>query len=275
MDLLNNYINEVYQDLNGDGKLDRYDRVGFIKQSDIMVECFAYAAGIQVAPFNEDGVPTLAFTANPDPLIHFWEKMYPVLSNKHTLVNSGDEVSDRTNVSSMNWFKAGEALFITGFLYNTTGASNNDTVGSLRDMEDDFGILPLPKVDESQEKYISVLKDSANIYGLPLTVSEQGRDAALAVLEAAAAEGYNTITPIYYEDALKNKYIRDERSIDIINMMSENPVSDFGAQYIGLDFSNFLRYGIAGKNITSGIKREGKKFQQRLDTMLEGLEGVE
>ena len=109
---------------------------------------------------------------------------------------------------------------------------------------------------------------------MPKTVSEGGRDAVLAVLEAAAAEGYNTVTPVYFENALKNKYLRDERSIDIINMMSENPVSDFGAQYLDLGFHSFMR-NLKSASVTSTIKSKSKFFQATLKKMIENLESEE
>ena len=264
LDRLNRYITEVYQDLNGSGSADAGDRFGFINESDLMVEMFAYAAGVEVAPFNEEGVPTLTFTEDASDLIAFWDKMYPIRTHQYCLqVSTAD---GNTNTQSMENFMGGNVLFAPGFLFNTSN--------QLRDMENDYGVLPMPKQDEAQEKYISVSKDSIPIYGLPKTVSENGRDAALAMLEAAAAEGYHTVTPTYFENALKNKYLRDERSVDIINMMSENPVSDFGAQYLDLGFYSFMR-DQKNANIASSIKSKSKRFQSTLEKMLKNLESEE
>lgn len=264
LDRLNQYITEVYQDLNGSGSPDAGDRFGFINESDLMVEMFAYAAGVKVAPFNEEGVPTLTFTEDASALIAFWDRMYPIRTHQYCLQLS--TAAGNTNVQSMENFMEGNILFAPGFLFNTSQ--------HLRDMEDDYGVLPMPKQDEAQETYISVSKDSISIYGLPKTVSEGGRDAVLAVLEAAAAEGYNTVTPVYFENALKNKYLRDERSIDIINMMSENPVSDFGAQYLDLGFHSFMR-NLKSASVTSTIKSKSKFFQATLKKMIENLESEE
>jgi len=265
LDLLNQYINDVYQDLNGNGKVDEEDQVGFINESDMMVEGYAYAAGVEVAPFNEDGVPTLAITEESTRLVEFWSKMYPVRRNKFCLQNVWNgETNPNTNESSLKYFSEGHVLFVPGFLFNTTD--------QLRNMDDDYGILPMPKLDESQKNYLTVMKDSIYIYGMPKTVTEDGRNAAAAVLEAAAAEGYNTVTPIFYEDAFKNKYIRDERSIEIIDMMSENPICDFGAQYLDLGFHNFMR-GLSSENIVSKLKGQSKVMEKKLASMLSALEG--
>ena len=73
-------------------------------------------------------------------------------------------------------------------------------------------------------------------------------------------------------EMLKNKYIRDERSIDIINMLSENPICDFGAQYLDLGFYKFLRQEVTTAEIASKIEKKAKTFQKTLDTMLSQLE---
>ena len=167
----------------------------------------------------------------------------------------------------LHHFTNGNMLFvINGWL----GMSS----GSLRNMEDDYGIIPYPKYDETQPNYVCGVVDHINLYALPTTVTENGRDAALVVLEAAAAEGYNTITPAYYEDALKNKYIRDERSVEIINMLSAFPVSDFGAQYLELGFVSTVR-GFSGANAASKVASYEKRLKKNLESLIESLESAE
>ena len=150
LDLQNRYISEVYRDLNGNNQVDEYDQLGFLYPHDLMVECYAYAAGVKVAPFDEDGVPRLAISDDAAPLVDFWEKMYRIKSNDRCFeVQAVSGVS--TNTTSMKFFSGGNILFVSGFLFNTTS--------DLRDMTDDYGILPLPKRDEEQTNYITVSKD--------------------------------------------------------------------------------------------------------------------
>ena len=49
--------------------------------------------------------------------------------------------------------------------------------------------LPLPKLDENQENYISVINDNIPIYGVQKTVTTEAFNASMALLEASAAEG--------------------------------------------------------------------------------------
>ena len=266
LDTLNAYATETYRDLNGNGVVDEEDQIGCAIGSDMPVERFALGAGVRVTEYSDAGELELAISNDPAPLINFWEKLYKIRSNSRYLQMTYRDDWDCSQ-QELHHFTNGNMLFvINGWL----GMSS----GSLRNMEDDYGIIPYPKYDETQPNYVCGVVDHINLYALPTTVTENGRDAALVVLEAAAAEGYNTITPAYYEDALKNKYIRDERSVEIINMLSAFPVSDFGAQYLELGFVSTVR-GFSGANAASKVASYEKRLKKNLESLIESLESAE
>ena len=84
-------------------------------------------------------------------------------------------------------------------------------------MEDDYGILPYPKFDESQEKYMSGAMDNYTVLGIPITVSDP--EMASIITEALNAESYKQLFPAYYDTALKVKYMRDEESIEMLDII--------------------------------------------------------
>ena len=90
---------------------------------------------------------------------------------------------------------------------------------SMREMEDDYGILPYPTLEEGDE-YVSFIQSSSTCVSVPYAVDEDRFDRVCAVLEALAAEAYRNVTMKFYEYALKSKYVRDDydspRMIDII-----------------------------------------------------------
>ena len=51
------------------------------------------------------------------------------------------------------------------------------------------------------------------------------------LLEELAFEGYNSILPVYYETVLKNKYVRDDVSARMIDLIRENLATDFAIIY--------------------------------------------
>ena len=52
------------------------------------------------------------------------------------------------------------------------------------------------------------------------------------ILEALAAESYHTVTPAYYEKTLVDKYIRDEESEEMIDIILSSHVYDLGWFYL-------------------------------------------
>ena len=257
LEAMNGYAKDVYQDLNGNNEMDDGDQYGMI-----FTECFdgavlACGCGVEITSFDADGVPSIRFTQEPDRLIDFWDKFFPIRGgSEYYNVPGGGRLDVDTFVNN-------RILFSYGFLEYTTT--------KLRGMDDDYGILPLPKLDTAQEHYISVMKDSIHLYGIPTTVTEAGLDAACAVLEASASFGYKTLQPAYYEYALINKFIRDEESVEVIDILSAYPVCDFGLQYYDLGFAEFMGAGKTAE-MASRIEKVTNKFANTLAGLLKKLE---
>jgi len=118
-------------------------------------------------------------------------------------------------------FREGRGLFFLQALGNAT---------NFREMEDEFGILPLPKYDEQQDRYIS----SAASWGMPFYVvprctynaEEYARTGYITQL--LAYESLYTMTPAYYEQTLQNKVSRDEESARMLDIIFESRSYDFG-----------------------------------------------
>ncbi len=104
----------------------------------------------------------------------------------------------------------------------------------LRDMKDDFGVLPLPKYDETQEKY-----HSRTCQPMVLMVLQTCKDTSFtgAVLEALSFEGYKNVVPAYLDDTLKYKYQRDEASITMLDLIFSSMTIDLGETYLSDYFS--------------------------------------
>ena len=47
-------------------------------------------------------------------------------------------------------------------------------------------------------------------------------------MELMACESMKTVIPVYYDTVLKNKYARDERSIEMLDLIYENRICDLG-----------------------------------------------
>jgi hypothetical protein len=131
-------------------------------------------------------------------------------------------IDDEAVVNEM--FAQGQSTFIYGKLRVAHDV--------FRQQEIDYGILPVPKLNEDQENYYSAYTD--RFFVVPST-SVSGKDAQDIgfILEALSAEGYRTIYPAYYEVAMQGRYSKDEESKRILTMLHPLRVIDFAYVYTG------------------------------------------
>ena len=105
------------------------------------------------------------------------------------------------------------------------------TAELLRDMDSDFGIIPYPKLDEDQEEYMTLVHNGSTLFCVPVTIKSEKLEIIGAVLESLAYEAYKTVTPAYFEVALKSKYSRDDVSSQLLDVMYQSMYTDFGYCY--------------------------------------------
>ena len=156
-------------------------------------------------------------------------------------------------------FAAGQSIFIhSGF---------GDAV-SFRDMESDFGIVPLAKYDEAQDHYCSRIAD-----GWLLIVPAHAPDPEKTsiVIEELAIGTKNLIIPAYYENALKNKYIRDDDTLEMLELIQANKVIDLGDTIWFADirgpFTSSVYYEKKG-NVASELAKMEKKVNKVIEKAL-------
>ena len=103
----------------------------------------------------------------------------------------------------------------------------------MRKFTDDYGVLPLPKYDEDQDDYYTLVDGGANIMVFPADANEEKRELIGAVTEAMSAATYRDITPKYCSLALEQKGARDDESMAMIRMILDSRVIDFGYLFDG------------------------------------------
>ncbi len=106
--------------------------------------------------------------------------------------------------------------FINGKLYMFAIILRN--LEQMRNMEDDYGVIPYPKFDEAQEDYITHVGGASPIMLIP--IQNAADDERLGtILEAMCEVSYRLVRPAYYEVSLKEKGTRDEESKEILNII--------------------------------------------------------
>lgn len=257
VDLCKNYSEAVYTDVNGNGVVDDGDIYGLAGTTVANTEHYAIACDMEFSQRDEDGIPYI--TLNSDRSATIVEKLYDLYyNNKGMMVLNSDSsfVSD----SLAKIFSMDQLLFMPIWV---------QTCDYLRDMESDYGIIPYPKLDEAQEDYRTLVHDTASMFCIPTTCNQS--DTVCAVLEAMSAESYRTVTPAYYEVALKQKYARDSLSVLMIDIIHNNASTDFiyAYNYGVSSMGTIMRDIIGGKN-----NNFASVYKKRERAAVKGLEKI-
>lgn len=261
LDKLYDISSQVYIDENGDSKMDEKDTFGFLlNQGYDPVEGVAAGSMVKYSERDEDGVPYITF-AN-DRTYKFYEKLYNCTYNNPGYFKCTEDDS----IKVMTLFSEGRTLFTVNKLYQSSVY--------LREMEDDFMIIPVPKLEVEQEHYNTMLHDGVTLFGLPITNSKI--EASSATLEALASQSAKEVTPAYYDVSLKVKYSRDSDSGRMIDLIHENVSCDFCGLYsnkVGDIIHSFRTYLSGGnETIASRMEKTQKAWNKSLEKLLQSLE---
>ncbi len=265
MDLLHTYCEDAYNDLNGSGTVDVADRFGIGVVTASTTDHMTIDAGLRYTTRTADGIPQLV--SNTEPLIQYTDKLYN-LFYQNIGVRIYETTQDSLRITIPNKFMANEMIFMSGYFYSAS---------LLKDMEADYGIIPYPKFDESIESYGALAHDSAHL--VSVVVSCKNVDMISAVLEAVAAENYRTVTPAYFDIALKTKYVRDDISGQIIDMIHDSSTTDFAYVFnhslgsVGHTMRSLMDAGTS--NFASLWKANERAVQRRMEALLDAFGAIE
>ena len=212
LDKLAELAKPVTSDLNGDDKMDENDLWGFITTTG-STSIFLPSCNQPIMKNNEDGIPTLAL--NTPKMVTIIEKLYKLC------IESGDTLFDKIDkeLEFCELFAEGHSLFYNGYIAD---------MNMMRDMKDEYGLIPAPKFDEAQENYYTLIQGSSDLVVIPASLPEEKYEFVGLMTEALAALSYTDVRPAIYEDALKGKYMRDTDSQEMLDLITRNIVIDFG-----------------------------------------------
>lgn len=209
----------VYQDLNENNKSDVGDILGFAQQ-DGVIACLLSGAGETIATPDSDGYPSL--TINNERAISLISDAQDFLQNPQSGFISANDYFNVSGVPVADVivpeFKADRLLFLMEAVLN---------LPLLRDMENDFGVLPTPKYDKEQEEYYSRIGGwSCDTVCIPVFVEDKDLELAGYVLEALGAASRANLNRVYYEQTLQYQISRDDESMRMLDIIFESRIPD-------------------------------------------------
>lgn len=244
----------VKEDLNGNQQMDIQDRYGFASYYATPFDNWIIALGQRTITKNEQGIPE--FRMDDPKMIDLCELLTEIYTSDTTCLAPGNRAE------TTKFFAEGHCLFTIGGFEWASG---------MRDMTNDFGMIPYPMLNEDQDGYYTGYSD-VGASCVAIANIHPDKEFACAVTEALAAESYRKVTTAYFETALKEKYSRDSQSSQMLDMIRDGIVFDFGFYY-GSQLDNpdtIMRSAVSGgkNNYTSLYKTLSRIYNKRMTDLL-------
>lgn len=250
-------------DLNGDGQMtsdDQFGIEGSIKEHFLRM---LFGSEISLITQDENGYPLFSLPSD-EVAVTKMQHILDLSSNggwyngTNTNVDNSDSVINGT-------FSNGRCLFMV---------TNPHGLASIRDYDFNVGFVPVPKYDESQEKYYAP-SFGAELSVLPVSYDVSAAENIGILLEAMAFYTQQNIVPEYTETLIKSKYARDEESAEMLTICFDSIYFDFGInawqEQVAAKLLSGSFVGLAGnfgsvlKGMEKSVQAEIKKLTKQID----------
>ncbi len=222
------------------------DRLGIADDMDCVLH-FLYPYGLTMSTVNKDGEPEVVWANNENAA---------VVEKVSAIFNSDYASTDTAN--NLSHFRNGKIVFYCSLLGSLPG---------LRDMENDFGVVPMPKGDPNMDRYMAYISNGwSTAIAIPSTLSVDEALETGMMLECMSAASMDYVTPALYDQLLESRFIRDPESKEMLALVFDSKVYDWAGD---LAWANSLRsvYQTIREN-PSSFSRMMAKIKNPVETAL-------
>lgn len=251
VDKMQEMAKSVPIDINGDGKMSKdHDMFGLLTSGE-MLHGSVLSSGDFLVGKDKDDLPFVNMTERMLTSFNKWTDIY--YDGTRTLMLGDSE-------EKLAVFNENRTLF----MYD-----NMSLVPEMRGNEVDFGILPNPKSDATQESYRNAVNPSlASAVSIPVTNSNLDRTGI--ILETLTAESYYTLLPSYYNVMLNAKYYRDEDSAEMLDIIFATLSYDLGQIYNWGGINEMVKDVALNKktDFVSEFEKNQSRIQKSIDKLI-------
>lgn len=193
------------------------------------------------------------------------EHFYNVIDKAFSIIGTEGEFLFMNGSGNSHYemiFKNGRSLFTIAEIKASS---------KYRDMTTTFGIVPIPKYDEAQDRYYSHRTHVCLTMSIPVTNAAPDRTGA--ILDTFAYLSNRDILPIYYNVKVAQKGLRNDDSIEMLGIISESRGFDIGEGYGWTeDLSakvNTMLVSTKKNNVASLVDSNRSKIEESINKTLE------
>ena len=257
-------------DLDGDGQMAYEDQYGFVTHFNSAVCNWTFAFDMRYVGRDDAGTPYVL--PQSEKMASATEKLYDLFFDSGAALYASDAVCTKMgnsnhDIAVSDYFASGKALFAALRVY---------VIDKLRNMEEDFGIIPFPKYSTDQDAYYTHVDGHAPLMILPKTLANP--ENAGIVMEMLAYESNRSVVPAVYEIVLQEKFARDEASKRMLDLILDGRVYTFGYIYDdwkGMQWTLTNLMSSKSKDYASYYASHTSSAEAQLQKVLAAYEAVE
>lgn len=260
-----------YRDTNGSGKRDEGDFFGLVTCWGINADPYWASCDMPIIEKNAKGEYEFVLD-----LARYSDVMDKILYLFYDCGGTAvyDAITDNVEQDQMREvFARGESAMTT---LRLVAVEQPD----VRNMEQPYGIVPMPKYESSQPEYGTLMHDQFTVFSIPVTVKADKLDMLGAVMEVMASESERTVKPAYYEIALKRKYMSDPIAWEMLDMIFAVMRIDPAVVYVSsldsphhtirsITYSKKNTVSSTCRKMETNVNRKIKKLQSSLDKLVD------
>lgn len=201
----------------------------------------------------------------------FGDHFYSTVDKICAITGTSGQYIDRGKVTFVNTGNSVSLEFMHGsFLM---AAETLGHIANLRNYDESFGILPIPKYDENQESYRSMIATwGVEMTTIPATNTELKRTGM--ILDYLAYQSYISLMEPYYNYYLTQKGARNEDSAEMLSIIRSTRTLDIGYLF---GWSSSLEVALQGKlctgqnDVSSTVAKLVPKIQSAIDKTMTAI----
>lgn len=216
-DYLMNVSQKIYNDRTGDGNT-MDDILGFAAETmgGKSASGMIYSSNIHIVEVDDkrSGLYSFTYNVNNKQLYDIFDKIAQVFSTDGVALSNTGGLQDQMN-AMLNSFAAGNLLFAGCAMMGVVEAE------VYQEMEQQFGLVPIPKLNESLE-YNTLIHNVGKCGAISLSTTKPRQISAYIQY---CSENSGDVVNEYYNYAMKYKYTSDAGTAEMLDLIYENIVS--------------------------------------------------
>ena len=264
--VMSEMVKQVTADIDGDGKITKDDRLGMIANT-FCIDCFISGSGYHMILKDDEDMPVL--NIKEEAFYNIIESIRSLCSEENgmMLVDRISTTTEAREYWTVNALTDDRALFLIG---------NFKDVALIRSSACEFGVVPIPKVNNDQAEYkIHMQANVGAAMSVPVSAAARAEDISL-ILEDIAYQSYLNVMPAYMDVLIQGQSIRDSESLECIQLIRNSYYCDIGFMLgnYGVSILNEMRKVIKDNtSVTNAVSLQAKNFNTAYKKIKEEFAG--